>query len=427
MPDVNEPGAPRRLDPETAPVQRRSLFKRHSHAGWILVIGAGAMVIAGFVIWQYYRFRESTDDAQVNGHLVPISARVGGYVEQVCVEENETVKAGSVLFRIDPADYQVAIQRAQAGLAQAQAEERSARIAVPITSTTTASRVSAAQAAANLARAGILSAQEEVAASRAQLNSKSAQLRQVEADRRRTSQDLERYRLLVAKDEIPRQRFDTAVAADRASQAAVDAARAVVTAAEQEVAVSQAHLTQARARLVQADSDVSAAQTAPQQIAATRATAGSASAKIQQMQAALDEAKLNLGYTIVKAPVDGVVGKKSVETGMTVQPGQPVLSLVPLNDIWVTANFKEDQLRQIHPRQKAIISVDTYGRSYHGYVESVAAATGEKFSLLPPENATGNYVKVVQRIPVRLRFEHGQDPMHLLEPGMSVTVTVFTR
>jgi membrane fusion protein, multidrug efflux system len=407
---------------------RPSFFHEHPRAKWAILGVAVMVAVAAYFGWNYYSTRESTDDAQIDGHIIPVSARVGGFVEKVLVEQNQEVKAGTVLCRIDPAEYRIAVEHAQADLADAQAAAQGAHTAVPITSVTTGSQLANAQAAAQVARAAIDSGQKQIDAARAGAASMQAGLRQAESDYQNASQDLKRYQQLVVKDDISRQRYDAAVTKVHTTKAAVDAAQAGVAAAEQSVAIAESNLAQAKARAAQAEAEVRSAGTAPQQVAVTEANANSAAAKVLLKQAALDQARLNLQYTVVTAPVDGVVGEKDVETGMNVQTAQPLLSIVPLNDIWVTANFKESQLRRMRPGQKAVITVDSYGgRKYSGYVESIAPATGEKFSLLPPENATGNYVKVVQRIPVRLRLDHGQDPQHLLRPGMSVTATVITR
>ena len=411
-----------------SPPRTASFFRTHPGAKWLLPLLAIALSAGIFFVWLHYAGRESTDDAQINGHIIPISARVGGYVERVYVRENEAVKAGQLLLEIDPADYRVAVAQAKAAVAEAQAGARGAGATVPITSQTAGSQLSKAQAAQREAGAAVVTAQEQLNVARADASARRAQLQQAEANLADTAQDLERYKFLVSKDEISRQRYDSALAAEKSSKAAVDAARDLVAAADQSVAAAQAELTQARAREAQSEAQMRAAQTAPQQVAVSEANASLAGAKILQKEAALDSAELNLQYTYVKAPIDGIIGEKHVEAGMNVQSGQPLLSVVPLQDIWVTANFKERQLESMHPGQKAVISVDAYGgRKYQGYVESIAPATGEKFSLLPPENATGNYVKVVQRIPVRLRFDQGQDPNHLLRPGMSVTATVITK
>ncbi len=408
--DTSTEVAPPRPDSAVKEKPQGSFLHRHPRAKW-LILGAAALIAVGaYFVWSYYSTRESTDDAQINGHIIPISARVSGFVEQVMVEENQQVKAGTVLCRIDPAEYRIAVEHAEADLSDAQASAKGAHTTVPITSVTAGSQLANAQGAAQVARAGIDTAQRQINAARAEAASRQARLRQAESDYQNASQDLTRYQQLVAKDDISRQQYDAAVTKVNTTRASVDAARAGVTAAQQSIAVAESNLTEAKARAGQAAAEVRSAGTAPQQVAVTEAKASSATAKVLLKQAALDQAKLNLQYTVVAAPVDGVVGERDVEPGMNVQVAQPLLSIVPLNDIWATANFKESELRRMRPGQKAIIAVDSYGgRKYDGYVESIAPATGEKFSLLPPENATGNYVKVVQRIPVRLRLNHGQD------------------
>jgi membrane fusion protein (multidrug efflux system) len=409
-------------------IRPRSFFREHPRAKWILLGLAVVAAIVIYFVWNYFAVRQSTDDAQIDGYIIPVSARVPGYIQQIKVKENEYVKAGTVLIQIDPADYQVAVESAKADLAEAQAMAKGAHTTIPITSTTTQSQLSTAEAAAEVARAGVVTSEKEIDAARARYNSAEAQLRQADANYLNAKQNLDRYKLLIAKDEISQQQYDTAVTTATALEAAVDAAQAGVTAANQQIAVAESHLVQAKARLAQAQAEVRAAQTAPQRVAVTKANAGSAAARVLQRKAALDRALLDLQYTTVKAPVDGVISKKTIDVGVNVQAGQPILALVPLEDIWVKANYKETELTNMRPGQRALITVDTYsGHTFHGYVESIAAATGEKFSLLPPENATGNYVKVVQRIPVRIRFNEGQDPQHILRPGMSVEVTVITK
>lgn len=378
-----------------------------------LTVGAVVIVLGAILAWRYFAVRESTDDAQIDGHIAPIAARVGGTVVAVNVDDNQQVKAGTVLVRLDDTDYKVALQKAEADLAEAQAALQAAREGVPITTTTTASGVSSAAAGVTRAGAGVAAAQSRLEAAR-------ARLREATAGDTRLQRDLERARTLVDKDEISRQQFDAAVAAAAAARAAVDAAQASVTEAEHARA-------QANDALLQAQAELRTARTGPNQVAVVRARQASAEAKVQQARAVVEQARLALGYTTVTAPTDGVVSRKTVQIGETVQAGQPLLALVPLDDVWVTANFKETQLRHMHPGQRAVVEVDTYGRSYRGRVESIAAATGARFSLLPPENATGNYVKVVQRVPVKIVLDRGQDPEHLLRPGMSVVPTVFTR
>ncbi len=409
------------------PARTDADFLARPHAKWLL-LGLGLIVLAGaYGIWRYFSARESTDDAQIDGHIDPISPRVGGTVGAVNVNDNQYVEAGTVLLEIDPRDYQVALERAQADLADKQAAAQAARTGVPITSTTTGSQLTSSHAQVENARAGVVAAQKEVNAARARRNSAQARLEEVRANNTKAARDLDRMKPLAAKDEISQQQYDAAVADAEAARAAVASAEAGVAEADQTVEVAESHLVQARGMLAQAEAEDRAAQTGPQQVAVTRSNAASAQARAQAAKAALDLARLNLDYTTVKAPVSGVVSKKSVEVGQVVQPGQPLLALVPLEDIWVTANFKETQLKRMRPGQPATVSVDAYGgRTYKGHVDSIAAATGARFSLLPPENATGNYVKVVQRVPVKIVFEKGQDPQHLLRPGMSVLPTVIT-
>jgi membrane fusion protein, multidrug efflux system len=395
---------------------------------WLLAGAAAVLVAGGFLLWRYLSPRESTDDAQVSGHVSPIAARVSGTVKAIHVEDNQAVKAGDVLVEIDPRDYELAVEKAQADLAAAEAAARAARTGVPITSTTTESQVNVAQASTSNAEAAIEAAERDVDAAKAKVASAKAKLVEAQANATRASQDLERLKPLVAKDEIPKQQYDTAVATAQAAQAAVDSARASITEEEANLAVAQAKRLQAGGALTQAKAEAAAAGTAPEQVALTRAHAATAEAQVEQARAALAVAQLNLERTTVRAPIAGVVSKRTVEIGQVVQAGQPLLAITSLADVWVTANFKETQLDQMRPGQKAEVSVDAYdGRVYTGHVDSIAAATGATFSLLPPDNATGNFVKVVQRIPVKIVLDAPKGGTAVLRPGMSVTATVFTR
>src|SRR5436305_415266 len=382
--------------PEDLPEQPPQPFMKRRRTRWILAAVVLALLIGGFLVWLHYSRIESTADAQIEGDIVPISARVGGTVKSVRVEDNQIVKAGDILVEIDPVDYEVALRRAQAGLADADASAKGARSNVPITTTNTASQVENARAA--------------LAAAQQQVDVAQARLREAQANHTRAAADLVRFKQLVDKDEIPRQQYDTAVAAEAAARATVDSAQATVSAAQSQVA-------QARAQ-------VQAAGTAPQQINVTRSRAGAAEASVAKNSAELEQAKLNLNYTVVRAPVSGIVSKKSVQPGQVVMPNQALFAVVPLENLWVVANFKENQLKKMHPGQPAKIHVDAYGQDFNGHVDSIGGATAAKFSLLPPENATGNYVKVVQRLPVKIVFEKGEDPEHKLRPGMSVVPTV---
>jgi membrane fusion protein (multidrug efflux system) len=392
-------------------------------------IGIVFLLVLGAVVWAWSTSgRESTDDAQMDAHLTQMAARVGGTVTKVAVDDNQLVEAGALLVELDPRDYQVAVDKARAELADAEATAVAAQSSVPITSTTAASNVTTARGGITLAQGGVAASETEIEAARARIVSAQARLREAEANAAKSARDVERLRGLLAKDEISRQMFDATSATADAQKAAVDSARSQVAEAEAGLRVAESKLAQARAGEQQAHAEMQTAQTGPSQVAATRARASAAEARAQQFRAALAQAELNLQYTTVKAPVRGIVSKKGINAGQVVQAGQPLLAIVQIDDVWVTANYKETQLKAMRPGQRAVISVDAYGgREYKGKVDSIAGATGARFSLLPPENATGNFVKVVQRVPVKIVLEPGQDPEHLLRPGMSVTPTVYLK
>jgi membrane fusion protein, multidrug efflux system len=392
-------------------------------AGVVVIL----LIVAG-VIWWRTRGHESTDDAQVDGHITQIAARVSGTVIKVSVDNNDAVAAGALLVQIDPRDYQVALDRAKAELADAQANASAARIGVPIAQVETRSGVSTASGGVVEAEAALAGAEQQIEAARANFVAAQAHQREKEATATKAAHDVERFRGLVQKDEISQQQFDAAVAQADAARAAADAAKSDVAAAQAAVTVAEHRAHQMSGTASQARANLATAKTAPQQLQVTRAKAEAADARVRQAQAALAQAELNLEYTTVKAPTAGIVSRKTVETGQVVQAGQPLFALVDLQDVWVTANFKETQLKAMRVGQRATVDVDALGgKEFKGHVDSIAAATGARFSLLPPENATGNYVKVVQRVPVKIVFEPGQDPDHLLRPGMSVTPTVYAK
>ena len=386
--------------------KKRSLLRRVV-LGLVIVLG-----IAGFFLWRYLNSYEGTDDAQVDGHINNVSARISGYVLKVNVTDNQYVDKGAVLVEIDPRDYQVALERARAELADAEATAQAMNLNVPVETIGTTTQVSSSEADLQAAQAGVAGAQGQV-------NTARARLQEAEANNARAQADVTRYSALVAKDEVSRQIYDQAVATAKANAAAVEGTRAAVAAAEQQIA-------QAQSRVNQAQAAVQYSHTGPQQVAATQARARAAIATVQQKRAALDKAQLDLDYCTVVAPVTGIVNKR-VEVGMNVQPGQTLMSVVPLDDVWITANFKETQLRRMKIGQPVTIAVDAYGREYQGRVDSIAGATGAQFSLLPPENATGNYVKVVQRVPVKIVLNPGQNNDHLLRLGMSVEPKVWLK
>jgi len=369
--------------------------------------------VVGFFVYRYFTSYESTDDAQIDGHISSISARISGHVISLDIRDNQEVQAGTPLVRIDPTDYQVAYDKAKADYADAQAAAIAAGVTVPITSVNTSSQVSASEADIDSARAGIQAAQQQLQAAKAQLV-------QAEANDFKAQNDLGRYKQLVDKQEISQQQFDQATAAAKASAAAVDAARATADAADHQV-------TQAKGKLVQAEANYRYANTAPKQMQVSKARAQSALAQVQRMKAAIDQAQLDLQYTIVIAPVKGVVSNRTVEVGQNVVAGQELMKLIDLDNIWITANFKETQLKDMRVGQRVTIEVDANGRKYYGKVDSIAGASGARFSLLPPENATGNFVKVVQRVPVKIVLDPGSNNDHVLRPGLSVIPKVWIR
>ncbi len=395
--------------------QRRSALLSNPRTKWGLIFAGLVLLVAVFFLWRYLASYESTDDAQIDGHVNSVSARVSGHVLTLNVQDNQYVEKGTVLVEIDPADYEVAVAQARAEYADAQAQAAAAGINVPITNVSTSSQVSGAQAGVNGAQAGIAAAHQQFEAA-------NSQIAQAEANNTKAQNDLLRYKLLIDKQEISQQQYDQAIASAQASAATLQAARASADA-------FAAQIEQAQSKLQQAGADLRTAGTAPQTMRATRARALSAQANADRKKAELDQAELNLLYTKVIAPVSGAVSNRTVEVGQNVQPGQEMMKVIPLDevDIWVTANFKETQLRSIRPGLRAEIAVDANGKTYKGHVDSTAGASGARFSLLPPENATGNYVKVVQRIPVKIVFDRGEIKEHELRPGMSVVPKVWIK
>ncbi len=393
----------------------------------LIVLGVVVLTVLGIGAWAYYRGREATDDAQVDGHVIPTAARVPGTVVAVHVSDNQEVKGGDLLVELDPRDYQLALDRAQADLAEAISAAREAGTAVPVTSAATSSTLSGARAGVDRARAGIEAAQAALAAATARRTAAEARVREATANETKAVQDFARLEPLLAKDEVSRQQYDAAAAGAEAARAAAANARAAVAEADNGIAVARSQVAQAQTGLTSAQAAAQAAATGPEQVAGIRARASSADARVDRARAALEQARLNVGYTKITAARAGMVSRKSVEVGQIVQAGQPLLAIVPLDDVWVTANFKETQLRDMRPGQRARIKVDAYGgTTFDGKVQSIAAATGARFSLLPPENASGNFVKVVQRVPVKIVLDRN-NPGHVLRPGMSVNATVFVK
>ncbi len=380
---------------------------------WLILGALVALAVASIFLYRHYAGWESTDDAEIDSNINPISSRVLGYITKVTVNNNDRVKAGQVLVQIDPTDAKVSVESARAAYENDVAIARSMMANVPVAQVNSSSQLSSASAGVSDAEAGLSAAEQQFDASQ-------ANLRQAQANNAKAEDDVKRYKQLVSKQEISEQQYVQAVETANGTAAVVAAARASSAAAQKQVA-------QARQRVVQASAQLKYAGTGPRQVSISRDRALAAQAAANKAKALLDQAELNLSYTTIVAPVDGIVGQRSAQIGEYVQPGQALMAIVPLNDIWVTANFKETQLKNMRPGQKATIHVDAYGRDYNGHVLDIAGATGSLFSLLPPENATGNYVKVVQRVPVRIDIDKGQDPGHLLRPGLSVEPRVKTQ
>ncbi len=402
------------IELETVHISEKEPAKK-SYSRWF-VLGAVLLIVGAAIAWWIVAQRyESTDDAQIEGHLDSISPRISGTVTYIDprVENNQFVEAGTLLVELDPRDFEADLEHAKANLHTRDAEAQSAETLIPIVDASAFGQLHAAEAAREQALASVDSQQSDLLAA-------DHRLQQDEAIFARAERDRARYKSLVEKREISRSDYDARETEAAASAQAVEADRAAVTSRQQRIA-------EARALVIQRAAQIDAARTAPQQVADARAKSRSATGQIEQARADMHTAQLNLSYTKIYAPVSGVIGRKTVELGHRVQPGQSLLVIVPLDDIWITANFKETQLKRLRPGQRVSIHVDTFDRDFNGTVENLPGAAGPLFSLFPPENSSGNYVKVVQRFPVRIRFDANQDPQHLLRPGMSVEPSVSVR
>ena len=391
--------------------------EKKSRRKLIIVAVVALLVIGGALFYWHSTFTEDTDDAQVDGDLYQVSARVAGQVIKVYVQDNQTVKAGDLIAEIDPKDFEVALEQAQANLASSEAAAIQANVNVPITSTTSSTSISTTSSDVQGSQSAVSQAQKQVAAAEARVD-------QAKANAVKADLDVERYKPLVEKDVISKQQFDAAVAAAAGNRAAVLEAEATLIAQQEAVRQTQQKLIQSRSTASEA------ARNGPSQVRAQQAKAQAAVADVKQAQAKVDQAKLNLSYTKITAPVTGIVNKKNVQVGVNVSVGQDLLTIVPLTDLWVTANFKETQIEKMHPGQKVTIEVDALGgRKFHGEVKQIGGATGSRLSLFPPENATGNYVKVVQRIPVRVNFTNLEEENKdlVLRPGYSVTPIIAVK
>lgn len=390
----------------------RRYIKRHPGRVILGVIVLIALAIGGAFLWSYLQSYEDTDDAQVDGDLNRISPRVAGTVVGVYVQNNDTVHAGQVIVDLDPRDYQVALEHAEAAYQQAIASLHAESPNVPIVVTTNQTTISTGEAA-------VVVAEKAVAAAEQEYDAKLADVRSAEAQNAKAQRDVERYQPLVAKEEISQQQFDAVRATAESEAAAVDAAQAAVQVALRDLDERRAELVQAKTRLAGEQ------QNAPRQAAARQATVETRQADVAAAKAALDQARLNLSYTKIVAPVDGVVADKTVEVGQRLAPGEDMLDISQIDNVWITANFKETELKRIRPGESVDVHVDALGKTYQAYVATMPGASGAVTSLLPPENATGNFVKVVQRLPVRILLKPGEDREHRLRIGMSVEPKVW--
>jgi membrane fusion protein (multidrug efflux system) len=396
------------------PERARTWAAQHRRALPFLILAAGLVVIAAVALFIYLGSFESTDDAQVDGNISAIGARISGTVTAVHVQNNTRVDAGDPLVELDRADYRVAVAQAEANLDQALSQHEGEIPAVPITSVTTRTTIATAEK-------DVAGSKADLAAAERDYDAAIARLKEAQANDRIAQVEVDRSRHLVETGAVAQQDLDE-------RQATADARAAAVSAARANVESSRRHADEARAKVAEAEARFGQAQeNAPHQLTQTTAGVRAREAAVRAAQAALDQARLNLGYTHILTPVAGVVGEKSVNVGDRVQPAQELLAVVQIEDLWITANYKETQVRHVRPGQRATVRVDALGRTFHGYVESLPGATGARFSLLPPENATGNYVKVVQRLPVRIRLDPGQADLDRLRPGMSVEPRVWVR
>ena len=403
--------------PSSGTVQPQADVPKNGNRRFIIIAVVAVIAIAaGLWYWNSLKY-EDTDDAQVDGDLYQVSARVAGQIIHVDVKEEQRVEAGQAIAEIDPRDYEVALEQAQAALANARAEAVQANVNVPITSTNVATQVTTGGQ-------DVLGSEAQVQQSESQAAAAASRVQQAQAVALKSKLDVDRYTPLVAKDVISKQQFDQAVAQAAADQAALDEAQRNVKAAQDLVNIQRQRLAVSRSQETQN------LKTAPQQVQVQQARASAAVAAVQQAQAKVDQAQLNLSYTKIVAPIAGIVSKKNVDVGTNLSVGQDLMTIVPLDNLWVTANFKETQLDRMHQGEKVVLSVDALGgKKYDGTITQIGGATGSKLSLFPPENATGNYVKVVQRIPVRIDFTDLKDENkdHLLRLGFSVTPKVSVK
>jgi len=401
---------------QAAILEVSSVKKTEKRTTRILIFGLAALAVGlGATAWGVYSHGyESTDNAQVDGHLNIVSSRIGGTVESVDVSDNQIVEAGQPLVDLDASEQQAAYTQAKAQYDQAVAQLNSQRPNIAITEANNAEAAITGDAQLVQARAAFAAASQDLAGA-------SAKQVQAEALRTRDDADLKRYEQLYQTGTISRQDYERAVAAARSSDASATAAHANVASAEKVVEQRKAEIESQTAKRNQI------ARTAPRQLAIRQADLATAEANVEVAGAQLQRATLNLSFCHIVSPVRGIVTQRSAELGNRVSEAQPLMMIVATGDTWVTANFKETQLARMSAGQRVKVHVDALGKDFAGTVEGIPAITGARSSVLPPENATGNYIKVVQRMPVRIRLSANQDGLDRLRPGMSVEATVWLR
>ena len=387
-----------------------------------------AVLILAAVAWYVYSGRVTTDDAQVDCHITAIAPQVPGYVVQLFINDNTPVKEGDLLVQIDPRTYQAEVEQAKANLDFAEAQANSAEIQIGMTRETTTNSTHGAFAQKNSDAADYASSQAQLEQSAtANLQVAEANVAAKRATNDRAQSDLARYTPLLGTDDVSKFQFDAVDAAARVAKSDLAAAEQQLSAAQQAVVIARANAHSAQARVSRSQSQLLETKAREKQIPIAEATYKSALAAAERARAALQQAELNLAYTHITAPITGQVTQKSVDLGQYVSPGQLLFTIVPLDQVYVTANFKETQMANVTPGQRVRIHVDTYRQEFDGVVDSIAGATGSQQALLPPQNATGNFIKVVQRIPVKILVKPNKDPNLVLRPGMNVEATIYTR
>jgi membrane fusion protein (multidrug efflux system) len=378
--------------------------------------------------WCFFSGQVTTDDAQVDCHITAVAPQVPGYVVNLYFNDNTPVKEGDLLLQIDPRPYQAEVEQAKAALDVAEAQANSAKLQIGLVRETTTNSTSGATAQKDSDAADYASSRAQLEQSAtANLQLAQANVAAKSATNERAQSDLKRYTPLLSTGDVSKFQYDAVDAEARVAKSELDAAQQQLSAAQQAVAIAGANTRSAEARLSRSQSQFLETKARERQIPITEATYRSAVATVERAKAALQQAELNLVYTHITAPITGQITQRSVDLGQYVSPGQLLFTIVPLTQVYVTANFKETQMAKVRPGQRVRLRVDTYSQEFAGVVDSIAGATGSRQALLPPQNATGNFIKVVQRIPVKILVKPSSNPQLVLRPGMNVEATIYFR